>query len=52
MDNVAEVAYDLAQVTNDTQNINSTGLEAIALNLESIVGVELPAPSAQVIYVD
>ena len=43
-ENVTEVASDLAEVTNDTTNVNATGLDAVALALESIVDVQSPSP--------
>ena len=43
-ENVTQVASDLAEVTNDTTNVNATGLEAIALTLESIVDVQSSSP--------
>ena len=43
-ENVTQVAADLAEVTNDTTNVNATGLEAIALALESIVDVQSSSP--------
>ena len=43
-DNVTQVASDLAEVTNDTTNVNATGLEAVAMVLENIVDVQSPSP--------
>ncbi|XP_072025988.1 uncharacterized protein [Amphiura filiformis] len=43
-DNVTQVSSDLAEATNNTGEINATGLEAVALALESITNVESPSP--------
>ncbi|XP_072051658.1 uncharacterized protein [Amphiura filiformis] len=43
-DNVTQIGYVLAQLTNRTISINARGLEAVALTLESIVDVQSPSP--------
>ncbi|XP_072026109.1 uncharacterized protein [Amphiura filiformis] len=46
-DNVGQVSYDLAQITNRSNEISATELEAVSVVLESIVDVQSPSPEVR-----
>ncbi len=48
-ENVTQVSSDLAEATNMT-GVNATGLEGIALTLESIIDVQSPTPEVSVYH--
>ncbi|XP_072047960.1 uncharacterized protein [Amphiura filiformis] len=51
-ENVTQFSYDLAEATNITEDINAAGLKAVALALESIIGVDLPSPEVTLSVVE
>ncbi|XP_072016526.1 adhesion G-protein coupled receptor G6-like [Amphiura filiformis] len=51
-DNVTQISSDLAEATNITSAISATGLEAVAMTLESIINVQSPSPEVTISVID